>query len=392
MKFSLLIKNSKFCNLRCKYCYEFPDLAKKDLLSPDQIAAIFKKTKDHLDRAEGDPSLHILEFTWHGGEPLVQSGSYWQELIDHQIKIFGHEFQKTNIINAMQTNLTLLKPDHLPVLKEHYKIGFSYDVLNDLRVNVGGQPSAELVWQNLKKLFSRGIKTSGIVVVSKNNIHAPEEIAEFYLSRGLSFKVLTIYRNLDKLEQIQPYAVDYDDFKNFLLRLWRLPSIQTALLEGKKIRPFYEAQRLAKFQQYGIEMGTPLNDLIEDDFILGVDTDGSVYGVGDMYRPDFLYGNILNDSWEKILASKGRVERILQTRTRFEKICFQCPFFKKGCNGNFVSHGTPEEVRTFETDGICHVGFLAKEMLLKNDANDSSNKESILSSENISGTDNELPA
>jgi uncharacterized protein len=37
-----IIKISKFCNLRCDYCYEMPELGNRARMSRDEIVAMFQ--------------------------------------------------------------------------------------------------------------------------------------------------------------------------------------------------------------------------------------------------------------------------------------------------------------------------------------------------------------
>jgi len=67
-----VVKISKFCNLRCTYCYEYAELGLKHRMSLDQIATMFKHAADHVESNK----LDDLSFVWHGGEPFL--------VLDHQ--------------------------------------------------------------------------------------------------------------------------------------------------------------------------------------------------------------------------------------------------------------------------------------------------------------------
>ncbi len=62
-----VIKISKYCNLRCDYCYEYPHLGNKARMSLEQLRALFENIAASADEL----SLRELNFIWHGGEPFL---------------------------------------------------------------------------------------------------------------------------------------------------------------------------------------------------------------------------------------------------------------------------------------------------------------------------------
>ena len=62
-----VFKVSKYCNLRCDYCYEFPHLGDKARMSLDQIQAAFQNIKSSVTELE----ITDADFIWHGGEPFL---------------------------------------------------------------------------------------------------------------------------------------------------------------------------------------------------------------------------------------------------------------------------------------------------------------------------------
>ena len=57
-----VIKLSKLCNMRCSYCYEWPDLADPTRISPDLLDKIFHAVRAlHLTRSARLPSQARVE-------------------------------------------------------------------------------------------------------------------------------------------------------------------------------------------------------------------------------------------------------------------------------------------------------------------------------------------
>lgn len=56
-----VMKISKYCNLRCNYCYEYNELGNKQRMSLDLISRIFENIARNADEFES------VSFIWHGG-------------------------------------------------------------------------------------------------------------------------------------------------------------------------------------------------------------------------------------------------------------------------------------------------------------------------------------
>jgi sulfatase maturation enzyme AslB (radical SAM superfamily) len=44
----IVVKVSKLCNLRCEYCYEYPELGNRAAMSREQLAAMYRSLGDYL--------------------------------------------------------------------------------------------------------------------------------------------------------------------------------------------------------------------------------------------------------------------------------------------------------------------------------------------------------
>src|SRR4026208_2120843 len=128
-----VIKISKFCNLRCTYCYEYAELGRKERMSLDKIAAFFHHALDYAL----EEKLEYLDFIWHGGEPFLIPIAMYDAIGNMQREILG---DKVAYQNVAQTNLTILTDKHLELLKSQRffrGIGVSFDVYGDQRVDKG---------------------------------------------------------------------------------------------------------------------------------------------------------------------------------------------------------------------------------------------------------------
>ena len=359
MKIGFIVKVSKLCNLRCAYCYETPELANRERMSLENIERMFVHIREYLDDWGAEADTHELEFIWHGGEPFAQPVDYWESILASQRSVFGDEFQRISLINTIQSNLTLLKEKHLPLLR-HFALGFSFDVINDLRVDTRGNPTAEQVRRKVEWLMAEKVPLAGIAVISKSNLEYPQVIADYFISRGIAFRVLDIYQATDTLPQTRQAAASFAQYQTFFKDLYRLPEVQGALARGLHIEPLTTSRSLLEQWQRGDSSLLSEDARSHREWALAVNTNGDVYSPGDCYDQKFRYGNIFSQPLDDILfLSEGRKRRIQRSAKRFQSICRNCFLYRKGCEGIYVAHATPASARAYRRHKGCHHGLLA---------------------------------
>lgn len=93
-----VVKISKYCNLRCTYCYEYHELGRKQRMSLDHIRRFFDNVAVHA--AAND--FHSVSFLWHGGEPFLVPLDYYEEFVAYNRRssvigsITGTRFKPTS--------------------------------------------------------------------------------------------------------------------------------------------------------------------------------------------------------------------------------------------------------------------------------------------------------
>ena len=359
MNIVFVVKASKLCNLRCTYCYETPELANPARMSLGEIETFYLRIVEYLREWGKTHESHHVEFIWHGGEPLAQPLAYWKAVHELQQQVFDTTETNVTVSNALQTNLTLISPKHLPLLRR-FNVGFSYDVINDLRITANGQSTNELVLKNVRWLLSENVPLGGIAVISKSNVHDPQSVAEFFIHHNIPFRVLHIFHGKDLLPSAEQVAVSFREYITFCQTLAQLPCVGEALTDGLSIDPFSTSRLLLERRNSESLPKSVPSTRHHQELALVVNTNGDIYPPGDCFHPKYCYGNIFTQSFEEILyCSDGRTRRIERTEERLQTICTQCFLFKNGCEGAFVSHASPEEYREFKEMGSCHYGALA---------------------------------
>jgi uncharacterized protein len=169
------------CNLRCRYCYYL----EKKALYPQ--VSDFMMRDDLLERfivqylqAQTQP---YVNFTWHGGEPLMRGIAFYQRAIALQ-KRYGAGL---HIENCLQTNGTLLSDEWCRFFKDNrFLIGISIDGTphchDHYRTTREGIPTFDKVMQGIECLKKHEVDFNAMAVVNNYNAGYPEEFYRFFKS------------------------------------------------------------------------------------------------------------------------------------------------------------------------------------------------------------------
>ncbi|QIS11483.1 radical SAM protein [Nocardia arthritidis] len=339
----IVVKVSKFCNLRCRYCYEYPELGNRAAMSNAQVAAMYRNLRDYIRFADNrDGARTRLEFIWHGGEPLLQPAQFYRQTWADQREIFGAEIPTGN---SVQTNLVVLDDERRQLLGEGFdSVGVSIDVAGGLRVNAAGRDSQDRVARNLDTLLADSIPFGCISVLTAQNIHAVDEVFRFFEERNLHFRVLPLF-DTGEPGQTTPFEVSREQELSALARLvdlWLAGETMArppAPLDGYVQ---FAAQHLAGAQR------TEYCDRREWLPVLLVNTDGSCFTYGEPYGdPEWSIGNIFTEPFADMLAGPVFERCAVEAERRVARNCLSCPFFDV-CGGSLVAD---TETRDRDQDG-----------------------------------------
>jgi uncharacterized protein len=336
-----VIKISKYCNLRCSYCYEFEELGQRQRMSLEQLRAFFTNVRDSVIEA-GHSRIH---FIWHGGEPLLVPLEYYERIGELQQEILGTSVEYANLL---QTNLTVLTERHIDFLKAKrffdHAVGVSFDVYGDQRVDTRGRLKTQTVLANLQRLRDAGVKFGAIAVLARNTLPKIQEIYRFYDSLGVPLRILPFYKSATDA-QVAQHSLTYDQISGALKRVfddWLLSENAT------NVTP------LADYLRYAfaaIAAGPRVtHDPDEQEHVFLVDTNGDTFGVADTYAQEQRYGNLFTEPLRDLLHSPARAEVVRRAHERMEGHCRACPYFGY-CPGTFAAEATAEQRRMLEEEG-----------------------------------------
>jgi uncharacterized protein len=335
-----VMKISKYCNLRCTYCYEFNELGNKQRMSLDLISRIFENIASHVLPNQ----YQWVSFVWHGGEPFLIPLEYYESIGRLQRDIFG---DKIEVWNVAQTNLTIMTPRHLEFLKSQRffrYIGISFDVLGNQRVDMQGRQKNDVVLDNMQKLIDHRIPFGAIAVLARNTLPHVKTIYKFYDQLQIGSRVLPFYMDASN-DQIARHAVTYDE---------QVAALKTIFAEWLASENATPVDPIGDYADYAIAYisGRPAKHYRResDEFVFMVGLDGGVWGQGEAYEPEYQYGNLALDNFGQILTSQERRHSLEEAQSRSERFCRRCPYYG-ACPGYFVADSSPQQKRMFEESG-----------------------------------------
>lgn len=345
-----VIKTSKLCNLRCRYCYEMADLGKRDRMSRDQLRSMYRNIFDFYTSADRrDHAITEVTFVWHGGEPLLSDPSYYWQTFADQAEIFGDQLLRKNVV---QTNLTILDTERLRLLSHGFdSVGVSIDLFGELRVNTAGRELQKLVLRNMDRLREEGINFGCITVLHRGNISELDRIWRFYEQAGISFRTLPLFQGASA-EQNTPFALSGEEIATAMCRLvdlWLTSDNPVSIL------PISEQTQALMAHLSGDPEQRRYYDKREWPWAVLVNTDGTCFTDGDPYGdPEWALGNIFDEPLAGIFASPAYERSVIETEKRIAANCLSCPFFG-GCTGRPIGDTADNIYEYVDGIGVCQI-------------------------------------
>lgn len=167
------------CNLACDYCYylekqKLYQNGEKHVMS-DQLTEVF--VREYIQSQFG----REVNFTWHGGEPMIRPLSYYKKVVRWQRQYA----EGKTILNCLQTNGTLLTPEWCRFLHdEGWLVGISIDGPQNMhdayRMKRNGAPTWKKVMQGIEMLDRYEVEWNAMAVVNDITAARPLEFYRFF--------------------------------------------------------------------------------------------------------------------------------------------------------------------------------------------------------------------
>jgi uncharacterized protein len=335
-----VVKISKYCDLRCGYCYEYNELGDRRRMSMTELRRLFEAAARHARENHHEAA----SFVWHRGEPFLIPLDIYEEIYRLQQEVFGDSMP---FWNAIQTNLTVLTDRHIACLKEgrlFRGIGISFDVLGEARVDTKGRQRTDTVLANMQALIDNGIPFGAISVLARGTVRHARDIYAFFDRLGIGSRFLPYYMSASDA-QISGHALAPEEITAALKAIFDAWCASATATPVDPIADYvgYAAAYLA---------GAPRRhyDKLAEEFVLLVNVDGGVWGVSEAYDARYRYGNVHEQELAPILASPNRQRAARDASERMRTHCVGCPYFGH-CPGFFVGDATPEQQRQLASAG-----------------------------------------
>lgn len=317
------------CNLACHYCYY---LGKEELLRHDSSLPLMADgvletyIRQHIAACSGGQ----VNFSWHGGEPMLAGIDYYRRIVALQDK---HKSSGTNITNGIQTNGTLITDEWGRFLLKHrFTVGISIDGPGDIhdiyRRSRNDEGTHEAVMRGWAYLCQYKIPTDILCVVNDTSVMYPLQVYRYLKDIGgknISFLPLVELKPEGAAEEVTRRSVQAEPFGAFLCTVfdeWLANDIGTI-----KIQIFEEALRTAFQQEHSLCLFRPVCGDIPV-----IETNGDLYCCDHFVERKYFVGNIAEQPLKELLNCSSLRAFGAAKQQSLPQVCRDCEVLAM-CNG-----------------------------------------------------------
>lgn len=334
------------CNLDCKYCFY---LEKKEIYGEGTKWRMSDAVlEEYIRQYIAAQQVPEVSFAWQGGEPTLLGVGFFQKVVELQKKHAGGK----KIVNAIQTNGTLLDDDWGKFLHEHeFLVGLSIDGPRELhdhyRVDRGGKPTFEAVLGGLEMLKKHRVEFNTLTVIHRENAKHPVEVYRFLKSIGSQFhqfiplverigvdgKALTeppIPGRVQLGATVAPWCPDPKDYGRFLIGVF------DEWVRRDVGRVFVQLFDIA----LGAWMGMPPGLCVfapRCGTAMAMEHNGDVYSCDHYVYPRYRLGNVMSHPLPVLAESEQQRGFGEAKSSTLPKYCVECPV-RFACNGDCPKH------------------------------------------------------
>lgn len=333
------------CNLRCAYCYY---LEKKDLYAEVKNHTLsIELLEKFIEQYINSQTMQEVLFTWHGGETLMRSISFYRKAIDLQKKYAGGRI----ISNSIQTNGTLLTDEWCKFFKENnFLVGISIDgpqhCHDRYRKTKEGKPSFFQVMKGLNLLKKYEVEFNIMGVVNDYNVDYPLEFYNFF--KELDCHYIQFSPIVERIHgKPAPCNVPSNKWGNFLIAIFNEWVKQDV---GRYFVQYFDST-LANWA--GVNPG--LCTLAKTCGHTGViEFNGDVYACDHFVYPEYKLGNI---NYKTLIEMMYSQKQQSFGQDKYDKLPSRC----KQCNYLFACYGECPKNRIIKTkEGDSGLNYLCK--------------------------------
>lgn len=293
-----VVKLSKFCNLRCHYCYEHRELHVRDVMADETLERLFAGVDAFGDELCGRGIVPKFSFVWHGGEPLLLSPEYYRRITELQQRhIHRYAYR-----NSVQTNLFGINTGALKfAIAAGWELGVSIDFADGIRTNAGGRDSNATVHGAAEALRKSGARFGAISVLGAHNRHALTDAYDWVAEFAEGWRILPMFSGGPE-DNLSRLRLPEDEVVRVFCELFERRA------RGKihiPIAPLDDYVKWAtlKIARYRERTGDILCDALDNIFVINVN--GEVFTRPFAYDGQFCLGNINTAFMPEMIASEN---------------------------------------------------------------------------------------
>lgn len=325
MRLTAIIKPTHLCNFSCKYCYN--EDKRSPIMNSKTLQKMIKEFFAYIKATEG-PS--IIDFIWHGGEPLISGIDFYEEVVELQHSYGQNVCYKNNI----QTNGTLLDRKWIVFLEANkFKVSVSLDgpenIHNRTRVFSNGKGTFRQVMKSIDLLRQSDLKFGVIAVISKSNKNDIDEVYNFFAKEKLNFQIVPLTKLGNAISNFEDLGLNPKEYADPWMKMY------DKWFYAKENRYIFCKDFVNKSVTLlnGICIDCASTEQCAQDNI-SIDPEGFVYPCGTFSaKKEWRYGNINDDVLSDIMNTGIAV----QARNRKkDDYCKKCEW-EKVCHGGCYS-------------------------------------------------------
>lgn len=393
--FLAIISTRDSCNLACKYCFVKDE--RKRVMDDGTLKRVITEFMKFFSSRESS----VIEFLFHGPE-VTQDLGYLKKAVQIQREYYNSlrtdrplyledclEGEKPFILNTVQTNATLIKPDLAKLLKNCgiKRLSISLDGPQDIhdanRVYHNGSGSFSDIMRSIEAARKEDIDAGAVAVFTGKSVGRVEEIYRFFNENKISFRLNPLIANSSCPKDILITATEYSQALKELTDLYladpedkiRIITIDQFLkiILSDNLSFNDEKKQSHPFDLYGL---ADIFAVTCQGFLCSIDPVGDVYPCESlMSSREFCYGNI-NGGLKKVFNSQTRV-KVLERVYDLSSDCQGCDVFQI-CFGGCPSAAYQANGSIYSKDPFCetyqemfrHVKDIIKTYLIKNEGTD----------------------
>lgn len=342
--FATLVKPiGSACNLDCHYCY-YRD--KSEIYAGKMPCMSEELLETYIQQYIQGATQQKVTFCWHGGEPLMAGLPFFRKAMGLQQKYRGDK----EIENTIQTNGILINSEWCALFRDNnFLVGISLDGPEDIhdafRKDCGGAPTFARVMRAVEMMAQSGVEYNILSTVNARSVGRGAEVYKFNCSLGHYMQFLPVVEYVRmRGEGKRPLIVSPDE-EDAVEAPWSV----TAKGYGNFMCDVFDEWIKFDVGNYFVQLfdvtlanwcGVPpplcaFCETCGDGLV--VEHNGDVYSCDHFVYPEYLLGNIKENTLQELYCSEAQQAFGRDKREALPMECKRCNYYFL-CRGECPKH------------------------------------------------------